>query len=147
MFNHIVLVGRIVKEPEIHVTKSGRNFSYITLAVNRPYKNSLTGLYDTDFIPCKLWGKIAINVVNHCYKGSLIGVRGRLETRPNDDPSLPSQSLEVVAERVSFINHPKHIRKDKIDGLKDDLETRDNHNHTDETNDDREDNTNEEDIM
>src|SRR5690554_3200182 len=49
MLNQVVLVGRICQDPELRVTKSGRKLSYITLACKRPYKNAVTGEYDTDF--------------------------------------------------------------------------------------------------
>lgn len=113
MLNQVVLVGRIVRDPEIRVTKTGRHLSYITLAVNRSFKNPMTGLYDTDFISCTLWGKLAVNVVNHCKKGAIIGVRGRLTTRPNEDPSSHINLLEVVADRVSFISKPYHSTTDE----------------------------------
>ena len=74
----------------------------------------MTGLYDTDFISCTLWGKLAINVVNHCKKGPIVGIRGRLATRPNDDPATHSNILEVVADRVSFISHPYRSTNDGV---------------------------------
>ena len=49
MLNQAVLVGRIVKEPELKITESGKKVSNITLAVPRSFKNS-NGEYDTDFI-------------------------------------------------------------------------------------------------
>ena len=51
MVNQIILVGRLVKTPELELTDSGKKISTITLAVPRTYKN-LNGEYDTDFIDC-----------------------------------------------------------------------------------------------
>lgn len=117
MLNQVVLVGRIVRDPEIYVTKTGRKFSYLTLAINRTFKNPTTGLYDTDFISVTLWEKVAVNVVNHCKKGTVIGVKGRLTTRPNDDPAIKNYLLEVVAERVSFISQPYHSNSDEAEDI------------------------------
>lgn len=52
--NQIILVGRLVKTPEVITTESGKNMSYITLAITRSYKNE-NGEYDTDFLDCVLW--------------------------------------------------------------------------------------------
>ena len=54
MLNQTIIVGRLVKDPELDVTDTGKKMSRITLAVPRSYKNS-NGLYDTDYIDCKLW--------------------------------------------------------------------------------------------
>ena len=130
--NQISLVGRMTRDPELHVTKSGRHFTYITLAINRNYRNTVTGLYETDFIPCKLWGKMAVNVVNHCEKGFLVGIVGRLESRSKNDLKARNQILEVVADRVIFLARPHHnaqeepplveIENDDLGHLDEDIE-------------------------
>lgn len=80
MLNQAVLVGRIVKEPELRKTDNGRAVSNITLAVPRAFKNT-NGEYETDFISCVLWKGVAESTVAYCKKGDLVGVRGRLQTR------------------------------------------------------------------
>ncbi len=72
MLNQTVLVGRIVRDPELRETESGNKVTNLTLAVPRSYKNS-NGEYDTDFIPCVLWRGVAENVTEYCHKGDLIG--------------------------------------------------------------------------
>ena len=54
MLNQTVLVGRLVRDPELYETESGNKVTNITLAVPRSYKNS-NGEYDTDYINCVLW--------------------------------------------------------------------------------------------
>ena len=54
MLNQSILVGRIVKEPEVRETENGTKVTNLTLAVQRSYKN-VEGEYDTDFISCVLW--------------------------------------------------------------------------------------------
>lgn len=61
MLNQSILVGRIVREPEVRETENGVKISNITLAVPRSYKN-VNGEYDTDFISCVLWRGVAEKV-------------------------------------------------------------------------------------
>ena len=79
MLNQVVLVGRIVKNPELRVTDSGKKVTTVTLAVPRSYKNS-TGEYDTDFLDCTLWTGIAENTAEYCKSGDVVGVKGKLQT-------------------------------------------------------------------
>ncbi|MBR6113181.1 MAG: single-stranded DNA-binding protein, partial [Bacilli bacterium] len=54
MLNQVICVGRIVKNPEVIESESGKKYTNLTLAVPRSYKN-VDGEYDTDFVPFKLW--------------------------------------------------------------------------------------------
>ena len=104
MLNQVVLVGRIVQEPELKRTDSGKTVTNLTIAVSRPYKN-LDGEYDTDFIPCILWMGIAENTVEYCKKGDLVGIRGRIQTRLADiDEDKKKQYVEVVVDKVTFLS-------------------------------------------
>lgn len=58
MLNNVVIVGRVVRQPELSETVEGKKVSTITLAVTRSFKNSMTGEYDTDFINITLWEDI-----------------------------------------------------------------------------------------
>ncbi len=108
MLNHVVLVGRIVQEPVVKKTESGKTVSNITLAVNRPYKN-VNGEYDTDFIPCTLWMGIAENTAEYCNKGDLVGIRGNIQTRTVQiDEDTKRQYVEVIAEKVTFLASKKN---------------------------------------
>ena len=103
MLNQIVLVGRIVQEPELKKTDSGKNVANLTIAVQRPVKN-INGEYDTDFVPCILWTGIAENTVEYCKKGDLVGIRGRIQTRIAEiGEEEKRQYVEVVVEKVTFI--------------------------------------------
>ena len=107
MLNQSILVGRIVKEPEVRETENGTKVTNLTLAVQRSYKN-VEGEYDTDFISCVLWKGIAETTAEYCKKGDLIGVRGRLQNRPLvDAEDTKLNSVEVVAERVTFLSSKK----------------------------------------
>lgn len=108
MVNTLTLVGRIVFDPELRTSESGKNVTTITLALQRPYKNAETGAYDADFIRCTLWDGIAENTVLYCQKGSVVGVRGRLAQKTFRYEEEKSFNYpEVIAEKISFIQHKK----------------------------------------
>lgn len=80
MYNSVLLIGRTTDKPKIRQLESGVMVGNLTLAVNRPFKNT-DGQYETDFINCTLWNGIASSANEFCNKGSLIGVRGYLVTK------------------------------------------------------------------
>ena len=107
MMNQTVIIGRLVREPELRETENGRKVANITLAVPRSFKNQ-DGEYDTDFIGCTLWQGIAENTTQYVKKGDLLGVRGRLQTRTIEiDDETRRNSVEVVAEKVTFLSSRK----------------------------------------
>lgn len=107
MLNQVVLVGRLTKNPEIVETESGKKVSYITLAVQRPFKN-IDGLYETDFIRCVLWNIVAENTVEYTKTGDVVGVKGRLQVENYEDEEGNIKYVtEVVAEKVTFLSSAK----------------------------------------
>ena len=104
MLNQTVIVGRLVKEPELYETENGNKVTNITLAVPRTYKN-VDGEYDTDFISCVLWKGIAENATEYCHKGDLLGIKGRIQSRIVDlDEKTRRQTIELVAEKVTYLS-------------------------------------------
>lgn len=101
MLNQIVLVGRISKEIELK-EENEKKIAVITLAVPRSYKNA-EGIYETDFIDCILWNVIAENTKEYCKKGDMVGVKGRIQTRQENEKNI----IEVVAEKVTFLSSRK----------------------------------------
>ena len=107
MLNQIILVGRLVDTPEIITTDSGKNMTYITLAIPRSFKNA-DGEYEVDFIDCVLWSIVAENASEYCKKGDVIGVKGRLQTRMlEDEEGNNYKKMEVVAEKITFLSSKK----------------------------------------
>lgn len=107
MLNQIVLVGRLVRDPELRQTEGGKKVTNITLAVPRGYKNN-NGEYETDFIDCVLWTGVAENTTEYCRRGDILGVKGRVQTRVLENEDEKKKYVtEVVAERVSFLS-PAH---------------------------------------
>lgn len=100
--NRCVLVGRIVRDPELKRTSSGTSVTSFTLAVDNPSRNGADKT--TSFIPCNCWNKTAENVAKYTKKGSLVGVDGRLNQRSYEDRNGGKRSVvEVIAESVQFL--------------------------------------------
>ena len=107
MLNQIIIVGRLVQDPEIKELENGVKTSYITLAVSRSWKNA-DGIYETDFIPCLLYKGIAENTAEYCKKGDVIGVKGRIQTKQEENKNI----IEIVAERVTFLSSRKETEEE-----------------------------------
>ena len=103
MLNQIVIVGRLVRDPELRETDGGKKVTNITLAVPRSYKN-LNGEYETDYIDCVLWTGIAENTTEYCKKGDILGLKGRVQTRIYETDEKKKYVTEVVAEKVTFLS-------------------------------------------
>ena len=106
MLNQTVIVGRIVKDLELHETESGNKVAQLTLAVPRSFKN-MKGEYDTDYIPCVLWKGVAENTAEYCKKGDLVGIKGRIQTRSYETEEDIKYVTEVIAEKVTFLSSKK----------------------------------------
>ena len=110
MLNQVVIVGRLVRDPEVKNLERGTKLSRITLAVPRSYKN-VEGKYETDYIDCTLWKGIAENTAEYCNKGDILGVKGRIETKTYETDSKKKYLTEVVAEKVTFLSSNKKTEK------------------------------------
>lgn len=107
MLNQIILVGRLVKTPEVIETESGKKMSYITLAIPRTFKNA-DGEYDTDFIDCVLWEVVAESTSEYCKQGDIIGVKGRVQSRMiEDEDGNNYKKMEVITEKITFLSSKK----------------------------------------
>lgn len=108
MLNQVILVGRLVRNPELQFTDSGKKRSLVTLAVSRGYKNQ-NGEYETDFFDCVLWTGIAENTSEYCKSGDLIGVKGRLQTwLLEQEDGSKYKKVEIVAEKVTFLSSARN---------------------------------------
>jgi single-strand DNA-binding protein len=118
--NGVVLVGRLVSDPEIVTTDTNKKLTVINLAVHRNYKNS-EGIYETDFVRCVLWNGVASTTSEYCHSGDVVGVKGRLETRVYENEQKEKKYItEVIAERVTFLSSKKIQTDEKNDDEKHD---------------------------
>ncbi len=80
--NHVTLIGRLTKDPEVRYTQSGTAVGTFTLAVDRRVQKDKPK--EADFIPCVVWSKTAEVVGNYCKKGKQVAVNGRIQVRSYD---------------------------------------------------------------
>lgn len=103
MLNHIVLMGRLVRDPELRHTQSGTAVASFSLAVDRDFKDRNTGEKATDFIDIVAWRQTAEFVSRYFTKGRMAVVEGRLQIRDwTDKEGGKRRSAEVIADNVYF---------------------------------------------
>ena len=110
MLNQVVLVGRLVRDFEVHMTDKNKKVATITLAVPRSFKN-LEGVYETDFIDCTLWDLNATHTKEYCKKGDIIGLRGRIQSRTVEVDEKRETRLQIVGEKITFLSSNSKEKK------------------------------------
>lgn len=96
--NHIVLMGRLTRDPELRHTQQGTAVASFSLAVDRPGQNKVT-----DFIDIVAWRNTADFVATYFTKGRMAVVEGRLQIRDwTDRDGTKRRTAEVVADNVYF---------------------------------------------
>ncbi|MGN1001568.1 MAG: single-stranded DNA-binding protein [Oscillospiraceae bacterium] len=103
MLNHITLMGRLTRDPELRYTQSQIPVASFTLAVDRDFGGRDGGERQTDFIDIVAWRSTAEFVSKYFTKGSMAVVSGRLQIRDwTDRDGNKRRSAEVVADNVYF---------------------------------------------
>ena len=103
MLNHITIMGRLTRDPELRRTGSGVAVASFTLAVDRDFGKNESGERETDFIDCVAWRQTGEFVSKYFTKGRMAVVSGRLQIRNwNDKDGNKRRSAEVVADNVYF---------------------------------------------
>ena len=103
MLNHIVLMGRLTRDPELRRTASGVPIASFTVAVDRDFGNRDSGEKETDFIDVVAWRQTGEFVSKYFAKGRMAVVSGRLQIRSwTDKDGNKRRSAEVVADNVYF---------------------------------------------
>ena len=103
MLNHIVIMGRLTRDPELRRTGSGVAVTSFSLAVDRDFGNRESGEKETDFIDCVAWRQTGEFVSKYFTKGRMAVVSGRLQIRNwTDKEGNKRRTAEVVADNVYF---------------------------------------------
>lgn len=103
MFNKVILIGRLTKDPESRKTTNGNTNATFTLAVNRNYKTK-DGEQEADYIGCSAWNKLAEHISKYCSKGMLVAVEGRLQIRTYEKEGSKRYLTEIQVENISFLS-------------------------------------------
>ena len=103
MLDHITIMGRLTRDPELRYTQSQTPVASFTLAVDRDYGGRDGGEKQTDFIDCVAWRQTAEFVSKYFQKGSMAVVSGRLQIRDwTDREGGKRRSAEVVVDNIYF---------------------------------------------
>lgn len=116
MINNVVLVGRLVRDPELRYTPSNQAVATFSLAVNRNFKGQ-NGEREADFINCVIWRQQAENLANWAKKGALIGITGRIQTRSYENQQGQRVYVtEVVANDFQLLESRKDREAGPLQG-------------------------------
>ena len=117
MLNHIDIMGRLTRDPELRHTGSGTAVASFTIAVDRDYSGKDGGEKETDFIDIVAWRNTAEFVSKYFTKGRMAVVSGRLQVRKWQNKEGENRySTEVVAENVYFGDSKKEASGSSYDG-------------------------------
>ena len=107
--NRICLIGRLTQDLELRCTGTGKDIVSYTLAVRRDANT-------TDFIPCTTFGEMAKVMAQHCSKGDMIGIEGRLQVNSYEKDGQKHYSYNVLTDKIFFTGS----KKDKDEEIKQD---------------------------
>lgn len=101
MLNHVCIMGRLARDPELRTTGSGKHVASFSVAVERDF--SADGKRECDFLECVAWGKTGEFVSRYFTKGKMICVEGRVQNRDwQDKDGNKRRSTEIIASGVHF---------------------------------------------
>lgn len=138
MINNTILVGRLTRDADLKHTGSGIAVASFTVAVERSFTNQ-NGEKEADFINVVAWRKTAEIISNYTQKGSMIGIKGRIQTRNyTNNEGRKVYITEVVAEEVQLLSRKNenqepsaHSQSDYTHATENESEEHFEHNHND----------------
>ena len=100
--NKVILAGRLVRDPELRYTQTGKAVVSFSLAVNRRFNHNQE--QTADFIPIVVWDKLAEVCSKHLFKGSQVLIKGRIQIRSYDAQDGSKRYVtEVIAQELEFM--------------------------------------------
>jgi len=115
MLNSIVLIGNLVRDPELQTTQSNVPVCKFTIAVTRKYKNQ-NDEYEADFIPIVFWREKAEVCNTYLKKGNKVAVRGSLQVRNYEDKEGRKRTIaEVLGDEVDFLTPKEQKPVEKVE--------------------------------
>lgn len=118
--NKVILIGNLTQDIELKSSHGGTSVCRFTVAVRREYKNA-NGEYETDFISCVAFNKLAELMDKYCRKGDKIAVSGALKITAYERDGEKRTSTDVVLHDIEFVQGKREEgerqRKPKISDL------------------------------
>ncbi|MDA8432853.1 MAG: single-stranded DNA-binding protein [Nitrospiraceae bacterium] len=103
MFNKVILIGNLTKDPELRYTPQGTPVCTMRIASSTKYKSGDSMKEETLFIDVVVWGKQGESAAQHLEKGRSVLVEGRLQERRWETDGQQKSKFEVVAQSVKFL--------------------------------------------
>ena len=103
MFNKVILIGNLTKDPELRYTPQGTPVCTLRIASSTKYKSGDSMKEETLFIDVVVWGKQGESAAQHLEKGRSVLVEGRLQERRWETDGQQKSKFEVVAQSVKFL--------------------------------------------
>lgn len=114
MLNVVAIMGRMVKDPELKTTNSGKSVCSFRIANDSGYKDA-SGQSQTNWLDVTAWGKTAEFVCKYFPKGAPIAIEGRLQSRNYQDKSGNNRNaVEVVVNNVSFAGNKEPAQSQNV---------------------------------
>ncbi len=107
MYNKVILIGNLTKDPELRYTPQGTPVATFSLAINYSYKQGDEWKKETTFVDIVVFGKQAESCGQYLNKGSSALVEGRLQERRWESDGQQRRKFEVVAQSVKFLSSRK----------------------------------------
>lgn len=108
MYNKVIVVGNLTKDPELRYTPQGSAVVNLRLAINRKYKDkNEEQKEEVCFITAVAWNKTAENCNQYLGKGSKVLIEGRLQSRSWEKDGVKQYSIEIFTEQVKFLDNKK----------------------------------------
>lgn len=105
--NKCILIGNVVRDPELTTTGSGISVCKFSIAVNRTYKNA-NGEQETDFLNIVTWRGLADNCSRYLKKGSKVAVCGQIQNRTWEVDGQKRYATDIVADDVEFLSSARN---------------------------------------
>ncbi|MEW6002391.1 MAG: single-stranded DNA-binding protein [Nitrospirota bacterium] len=116
MYNKIILIGNLTKDPELRYTPQGTPVASFRLAVNHRYKQADELKQETIFIDNVVFGKQAESCSKYLNKGSAVLVEGRLQERRWESNGQQRSKFEVIAQSVRFLSRKVGTEEQSVEG-------------------------------
>ena len=104
MLSSCVIVGEVLKEPEITKTAQGNTMAYLYLKVLRPFRSEDNGP-TSDTFKILLWRGIAEECQDNCRIGTIVAVRGRLQSSNYEKDERIFYNCDIIAEKVAYVSN------------------------------------------
>ena len=108
MFNKVIMIGNLVRDPELRFTPKGSGVCSFSIALNRKFKKKDSDTYEEEvcFVTCTAFGPQRETISEHFKKGKAILVEGRLhQSSWKDKEGNPRTAIDVVVENWSFYGY------------------------------------------